>query len=174
MKAKPGDDVVLQCRSLRVSAFTVLKWIRMDLNSEGYIFFFRENRVYENYQHPSYRGRVELKDPEMKDGDVSVILKNVTVNDTGTYECYVGYRTGSEFNNTINLTVEPGTNKDGGDKNGGKSGGHKDRNSRGHIGLAVGLSVTVLVLVLGFMFFIKLKRTRQSPNPAPADSSDGS
>ncbi|XP_026225193.1 coxsackievirus and adenovirus receptor homolog [Anabas testudineus] len=174
IKAKPGQDVVLQCQSSRSAAITMLKYVSPDLKLEGYVFFFRENRVYENYQDPSYRGRVELKDSEMKDGDASVILKNVNINDTGTYECYVGYGDNIELINTINLKVEPGTNKDRGDKDGGKSGGHKDRNSRGHVGLAVGLSVTVLFLVLGFMFLTKLKRTRQSPNSAPADSSDGS
>ncbi|XP_026225176.2 butyrophilin subfamily 2 member A1-like isoform X1 [Anabas testudineus] len=169
--AKPGEDVTLQCQGPRDEAVLMLRWTRADLTAEdGYVFFTREKHLsHEKYQHESYRGRVKLKDPEMKDGDVSVILKNVTINDTGTYECYVGYE-GSypKVFNSINLTVEPG-NKDGGDKDGGKSGGHKDRNSRGHVGLAVGLSVTVLV---GFMFFRKLKRTGQSTNSAPADSSD--
>ena len=43
----------------------------------------------------------------MKDGDVSVILKNVTINDTGTYECRVSViGNGLELMNTINLKVE--------------------------------------------------------------------
>uniref|UniRef100_A0A3Q1HIC5 Ig-like domain-containing protein n=1 Tax=Anabas testudineus TaxID=64144 RepID=A0A3Q1HIC5_ANATE len=162
IKAKPGQDVVLQCQSSRSAAITMLKYVSPDLKLEGYVFFFRENRVYENYQDPSYRGRVELKDSEMKDGDASVILKNVNINDTGTYECYVGYGDNIELINTINLKVEPGELV------------CVCVNSRGHVGLAVGLSVTVLFLVLGFMFLTKLKRTRQSPNSAPADSSDGS
>ena len=56
---------------------------------------------------------MQLKDPEMKDGDVSVILKNVNINDTGTYECRVSVksegrskRTTPELINTINLKVE--------------------------------------------------------------------
>ena len=83
-------------------------WSRPDLNPEtdGYVFFFRENRLYEKYQHPSFRGRVQLIDREMKDGNVSVILKNVTINDTGTYECRVSVNSkGLELMNTINLTV---------------------------------------------------------------------
>uniref|UniRef100_A0A3Q1K0C1 Ig-like domain-containing protein n=1 Tax=Anabas testudineus TaxID=64144 RepID=A0A3Q1K0C1_ANATE len=105
MKVKPGDDVSLPCQGPRGADIRVLEWEKPELKTDGYVFFFRERRSYGNYQHPSYCGRVELKDPEMKDGDVSVILKNVTINDTGTYECYVGI-TGSYLKliNTINLT----------------------------------------------------------------------
>ncbi|XP_008303029.1 coxsackievirus and adenovirus receptor-like [Stegastes partitus] len=38
-------------------------------------------------QHPSLQGRVELKDPNMKDGDASVFLKNISTNDSRTHEC---------------------------------------------------------------------------------------
>uniref|UniRef100_A0A3Q1KDZ3 Immunoglobulin V-set domain-containing protein n=1 Tax=Anabas testudineus TaxID=64144 RepID=A0A3Q1KDZ3_ANATE len=48
--------------------------------------------VISGYQHPFYRGLVELKDREKKEGDVSLILRNVTFNDTGTYECHVVQR----------------------------------------------------------------------------------
>eukprot|EP00064_Thunnus_orientalis_P022494 superscaffoldBa00007615_g22692 len=89
MKPKPGDDVTLQCQSPRDEAYTLLAWSRPDLKTDDYVFFFRDDRSYEHYQHPSFRGRVQLRDPEMKDGDVSVILKNVTINDTGTYKCRV-------------------------------------------------------------------------------------
>lgn len=82
-----GDDVTLQCPAGTEASIIKLKWTIADLVSKRYVFFFRENRSYEHYQDPSFRGRVGLKDPEMKDGDASVILKKVTVNDTGTYEC---------------------------------------------------------------------------------------
>ncbi|XP_033182625.1 programmed cell death 1 ligand 1-like, partial [Anabas testudineus] len=108
--AKPGEDVTLQCQGPRDEAVLMLRWTRADLTAEdGYVFFTREKHLsHEKYQHESYRGRVKLKDPEMKDGDVSVILKNVNINDAGTYECYVGYE-GSypKVFNSINLTVEP-------------------------------------------------------------------
>uniref|UniRef100_A0A3B4WX29 Ig-like domain-containing protein n=1 Tax=Seriola lalandi dorsalis TaxID=1841481 RepID=A0A3B4WX29_SERLL len=90
-KVKPGEDVTLQCRGPRDAEIKLIKWIRPDLKSEDYVvFFYRDKRLYEQFQLPSYRGRVELTDPDMKDGDVSVILKNVTINDAARYECQVG------------------------------------------------------------------------------------
>uniref|UniRef100_A0A3Q1HXJ9 Uncharacterized protein n=1 Tax=Anabas testudineus TaxID=64144 RepID=A0A3Q1HXJ9_ANATE len=105
---KPGEDVTLQCQGPRDEAVLMLRWTRADLTAEdGYVFFMREKHLsHEKYQLESYRGRVELKDPEMKDGDVSVILKNVNINDAGTYECYVGNGNGIlTLINIINLTV---------------------------------------------------------------------
>ncbi|XP_041842295.1 pheromone-processing carboxypeptidase KEX1-like [Melanotaenia boesemani] len=79
----------------------------------------------------------------MKDGDVSLILKNLTTDDTGTYKCRVFQRrTGSMIAESksiiIHLEVSPpgttqdGRNQDGGDKDGGdkdgknQDGGDKD------------------------------------------------
>ncbi|XP_039463511.1 myelin-oligodendrocyte glycoprotein-like [Oreochromis aureus] len=92
VQAKLGDDVSLQCQISRDEIISVLKWSRPDLNTDGYVYFYRNKRSYENYQHPSFHGRVKLRDPEMKDGDVSLILKNVTFNDTGIYECHIAVR----------------------------------------------------------------------------------
>uniref|UniRef100_A0A3B4T4T9 Ig-like domain-containing protein n=1 Tax=Seriola dumerili TaxID=41447 RepID=A0A3B4T4T9_SERDU len=87
VSVRPGEDATLQCRGHRAAAVVLLEWSRLQPQSEGYVFFYRNNRSYENYRHPSYRGRVELRDESsMKDGEVSVVLKNVTVHDAGTYE----------------------------------------------------------------------------------------
>uniref|UniRef100_A0A3P8QLJ5 Ig-like domain-containing protein n=1 Tax=Astatotilapia calliptera TaxID=8154 RepID=A0A3P8QLJ5_ASTCA len=106
------NDVTLQCQISTDERISVLKWSRADLNTDGYVYFYRNKRFYENYQHPSFHGRVKLKHPEMKDGDVSVILKNVTFNDTGMYECHVAVRNPvrskrvhTEISHFINLTV---------------------------------------------------------------------
>uniref|UniRef100_A0A3Q4GF30 Immunoglobulin V-set domain-containing protein n=1 Tax=Neolamprologus brichardi TaxID=32507 RepID=A0A3Q4GF30_NEOBR len=100
------------CQIFTDEIISVLKWSRADLNTDGYVYFYRNKRFYENYQHPSFHGRVKLRDPEMKDGDVSVILKNVTFNDTGIYECHIAVRNPvrskrahTEISHFINLTV---------------------------------------------------------------------
>ncbi|XP_067380769.1 coxsackievirus and adenovirus receptor homolog isoform X2 [Channa argus] len=113
LKASPGEDVTLQCSGSREGSIRLLQWIKPDLRSESYVYFVRENRPYEIYQHPSFHGRVELRDPQMRNGDLSVILKNVRVEDNGTYECKAKIGDGTlKLINTIPLTVdEVGGNK---------------------------------------------------------------
>lgn len=127
LKVRPGEDSLLQCQSPRGDVIILLEWRRSDLKSDTYVFFFRNQRPYENYQHEFFKGRVELRDPTMKDGDVSVILKNVSTSDTGTYECEITVRNTegvvTETKHSVNLTVTTSgftdeDTKDGGDKDG--------------------------------------------------------
>ncbi|KAL3050935.1 hypothetical protein OYC64_001250 [Pagothenia borchgrevinki] len=116
VKAKPGENVTLQCSSSTDAAITVLKWRRPGLKK--YVFYYRDNMAIEIFQDPRYRGRVELKDPEMKNRDVSVLLKNVNTNDTGKYECEVTTQSNNrrkrdlgdnrEFVRSIHLIVSEG------------------------------------------------------------------
>uniref|UniRef100_A0AAX7UZK4 Ig-like domain-containing protein n=1 Tax=Astatotilapia calliptera TaxID=8154 RepID=A0AAX7UZK4_ASTCA len=112
LRVGPGQAATLQCWGPRDAHVTLLEWSRPELISQGYVFFFQDQRSYENYQHESFKGRVQLRDSSMKDGDVSVILRNVRVSDTGTYECEIttssirnGERVVKEFKHSINLTV---------------------------------------------------------------------
>ncbi|XP_039869438.1 V-set domain-containing T-cell activation inhibitor 1-like [Simochromis diagramma] len=82
----PGQDAPLQCQGPRDAEITLLEWNRADLKSDDYVFLYRNQRPYENYQHESFKGRVNLMDPSMKDGNVSVTLRNVKLTDTGTYK----------------------------------------------------------------------------------------
>uniref|UniRef100_A0AAZ1X488 Ig-like domain-containing protein n=1 Tax=Oreochromis aureus TaxID=47969 RepID=A0AAZ1X488_OREAU len=98
VQVKLGDDVTLQCQISTEEIISVLKWSRADLNTDGYVYF--------------YRNKLKLRDPEMKDGDVSLILKNVTFNDTGIYECHIAVRNPvrskrahTEISHFIHLTV---------------------------------------------------------------------
>ncbi|XP_054863397.1 uncharacterized protein LOC111584645 isoform X2 [Amphiprion ocellaris] len=151
MEAVAGDDVLLDCRSLH-NDVTLLEWIRPDLKADGYVFFYRERRSYENYQHPYFNGRVKLGDLRMENGNMSVLLTNVQPDtDNGTYLCDVSggtKRRGRTTSSEIKLTVSPakprniqkqiwnggnkdGGNRDGGNKDGGnKDGGDKDGNNR--------------------------------------------
>ncbi|XP_067437033.1 sodium channel regulatory subunit beta-3-like [Thunnus thynnus] len=152
--AKSGDTVTLPCRSPRGEAVTLLEWSRPELKKDGYVFLYRDESSQEDYQHPTVRGRVQLKDPKMKDGNVSVILKNVNINDTGTYECRIIIsNTGGidgdlvEAKNIIHLNVT------------------RTEEKPGPSGMVVGLSVTGVVLpllLLGIFSFIYNRKCKEA------------
>uniref|UniRef100_A0A3P9DBT7 Ig-like domain-containing protein n=1 Tax=Maylandia zebra TaxID=106582 RepID=A0A3P9DBT7_9CICH len=101
--AEPGQNVMLPCRAPNnSSSITGVEWSRADLGDE-YVLLYRDELFDPDYQHPSFKNR----DRQMKDGDVSLILKNVTINDTGIYKCrvFTGETRSWETINTFNLTV---------------------------------------------------------------------
>ncbi|XP_035849739.1 hemicentin-1-like isoform X2 [Sander lucioperca] len=93
----PGDDVILPCQAAERYISTV-KWTRPDLEPDT-VLLSRDGHLKTDDQHPSFKDRVELVDRDLKDRDVSLILKNVNINDTGTYKC--GVKTGG----TVELII---------------------------------------------------------------------
>uniref|UniRef100_A0A087YB38 Ig-like domain-containing protein n=1 Tax=Poecilia formosa TaxID=48698 RepID=A0A087YB38_POEFO len=91
ISAVPGQIVSLPCRLPNNKPAVFVLWTRPDLEPE-YVLLFRDEQPDPENQHPSFRKRVELQDRRMEDGDVSLLLSNVTTNDTGTYECRVFQR----------------------------------------------------------------------------------
>uniref|UniRef100_A0A3Q1EG43 Ig-like domain-containing protein n=1 Tax=Acanthochromis polyacanthus TaxID=80966 RepID=A0A3Q1EG43_9TELE len=113
---EPGQNVTLPCKvPNNRKTITAVKWIRPELG-EGYVLFYRDGLLDPEYQHPSYENRVDLQDKEMKDGNFSLVLMNVTMEDSGTYECQV-FQKGTkrrkrliakpETMSIINLDVHP-------------------------------------------------------------------
>ncbi|XP_076737116.1 uncharacterized protein LOC143415660 [Maylandia zebra] len=169
--AKRGEEIILECYGPKNANTRLLKWYKSDVKSDFYLFYFRDGKSYENYQYPHFKDRAKLKDPEMKSGDFSVILKKVTMNDTGRYECYAGYNNQKpQLINITNLKVEEegqtgGLTEDGGKEAGGKEGGGE---KSGSVGLIVGLSVpAVLVVGVGAVFFYRTCRRRQNQDYQP-------
>ncbi|XP_026180805.1 uncharacterized protein LOC113140904 [Mastacembelus armatus] len=142
LKVHPGQDAVLHCLTPKPTSPSLLVWVRPD-----------------------------LEDPEMKDGDISVILKNVTFTDSGRYECQTGdgsTEDGPRLICTIILKVE----------HSGHTGGHKDGGVQGgHVGLAVGLPVVAVVLlvaaVVGLMFYRKHQSQRSREQVSVQQPVDG-
>ncbi|XP_036002786.1 butyrophilin-like protein 9 isoform X1 [Fundulus heteroclitus] len=91
IRAVPGKNVSLPCQVPNKKPAVFVKWTRPDLEPE-YVLLFRDEQLDPELQHPSYQNRVDLQDRQMKDGDVSLVLENVTTNDRGTYECRVFQR----------------------------------------------------------------------------------
>ncbi|MEQ2314415.1 hypothetical protein AMECASPLE_011989 [Ameca splendens] len=102
---EPGQNILLPCRAPDNRPVIAAEWSRADLDPE-YVFLYRDEQVVPFYQHPSFRNRVDLQDRKMKDGDVSLVLKNVTMDDRGTYECRV-FQTGNKIRKRANLDSDP-------------------------------------------------------------------
>ncbi|XP_019211257.1 selection and upkeep of intraepithelial T-cells protein 7-like [Oreochromis niloticus] len=99
-------NITLTCRAPN-NNIRAVEWSRTDLKPQ-HVLLYRDGHFEPANQHPSFKNRVDLQDRQMKDGDVSLILKNVTINDTGTYECRV-FMSGpnNEHICNISLTVDP-------------------------------------------------------------------
>ncbi|CAI5678493.1 unnamed protein product [Oreochromis niloticus] len=85
--AESGQDVTLTCRAPN-NNINIVEWSRADLGDK-HVFLYRDEQFDPEGQHPSFKNRVDLQDRQMKDGDVSLILKDVTTADNGAYECRV-------------------------------------------------------------------------------------
>ncbi|XP_006808399.1 nectin-4-like [Neolamprologus brichardi] len=158
--AESGQDVNLTCRAPgKDNAIIVVEWSRADLGTK-YISLYRGRKFVPDHQHPSFKDRVDLQDRQMKDGDFSVILKNVTTADSGTYECRVETKTNRRKRanldgdpiSSINLHVVPPGQQGGHTEDGGKEDGGKEDGSvglrRGHFPLIASLSFICAVCIL--------------------------
>ncbi|XP_024119905.1 cell surface A33 antigen-like [Oryzias melastigma] len=134
--AGSGDDVTLRCRDTNINENFLLGWIKPNLQGEETVFLYRNDGILLD-QDESFQNRVSLKDPQMKDGDLSVVLENVKINDNGTYECRVIQRNDSQRRwnliSTIGLQVSPPPREEG---ERGNDDGVKEGDSRGRLGLS--------------------------------------
>ncbi|XP_005755206.1 coxsackievirus and adenovirus receptor-like [Pundamilia nyererei] len=166
--AEFGHDVILTCQVRNDNKkIIVVEWSRADLEPQ-HVLLQRNEQFVPDGQHPSFKNRVDLQDRQMKDGDVSLILKDVTINDAGTYECRVQrQRESLSLISTFYLSVVPP----------GQSGGHKeDRRNKdggkedGSVGLIVGLSVSavlLVVVVVGFLIYRRLQQRQSQDSYQP-------
>ncbi|XP_039678349.1 coxsackievirus and adenovirus receptor homolog [Perca fluviatilis] len=162
--AHPGDDVILPCQA-NDSSIIAVEWTRPDLEPPKYVLYCSDGHCDPTHQHPSFKDRVDLVDRDLKDGDVSLILKNVSSNDNGTYECRVKLDSSrrkkraiidSEPIRTIRLQVQ-----------------NSSPVGRYH-GLAAGVPVgliLVAVAVVGVLMY-KRHKNKRSGQPAADDDDD--
>uniref|UniRef100_A0A3Q2CRF3 Ig-like domain-containing protein n=1 Tax=Cyprinodon variegatus TaxID=28743 RepID=A0A3Q2CRF3_CYPVA len=84
--AEPGQNVSLPCRAPDSNLIIAIEWSRSELGSK-YVFLFRNDQIDLENQHLSFKNRVHLQESQLKVGDMSLFLRNVTTEDKGTYEC---------------------------------------------------------------------------------------
>ncbi|XP_039869437.1 butyrophilin-like protein 9 [Simochromis diagramma] len=150
--AQPKEDVILTCRAPNNNTM-IVQWSTTDLGYK-YVLVYRDGKFVPEQQHPSFKNRVDLQDRQMKDGDVSLILKNVTINDTGTYECRFPLDSSDPICSIYLTVVLPGP-----------TGGHTEDGEKEdgaqNSGLIVGLSVSALLLVA---VVVLIYRKHKKPN----------
>ncbi|XP_035988250.1 uncharacterized protein LOC105922548 [Fundulus heteroclitus] len=103
--AEAGQDLILPCRDSDKGTIVLLEWTRTDL---GLVLRFRDEQI--DKLHESFGNRLDLQDTHMKDGDVSLVLKDAMIGDTGKYECQTvqrGRNPEKKLLSTINLYVAP-------------------------------------------------------------------
>ncbi|XP_032439398.1 uncharacterized protein LOC116732908 isoform X2 [Xiphophorus hellerii] len=160
ISAVPGQNVSLPCRLPTIKPAVVVQWTRPDLEPED-VFLFRDEQPDPENQHPSFRNRVELQDRRMKDRDVSLLLSNVTTNDSGKYECRVFQReaTGRKRRALtfdpiwiVFLDVAPPTENEE-ERN-------KDGSRNKHVGLIIG-AVLIAALIIGLILHRYVIKTKE-------------
>ncbi|XP_026225523.1 fibroblast growth factor receptor-like [Anabas testudineus] len=113
--AEPGDTVTLPCKDLSERHFIAVKWIKLDLNEEETFFYSPDPDMCNDFDVSSgdlpisLENGVQLKNSEMRAGEMSLTLRNVNFSDTGTYKCLAfDQNTGShQLISIIHLDVRP-------------------------------------------------------------------
>lgn len=97
--AAPGNNVILPCHlepPLNVDEQTI-EWSRPDLQPSPsdrlsqlqYVHVHRQHHEVLDMKSHSYVSRTSLFDNELKHGNISLKIENVTVEDEGQYKCFV-------------------------------------------------------------------------------------
>ncbi|KAG7215200.1 hypothetical protein INR49_022699, partial [Caranx melampygus] len=173
--AHPGDNVILPCAGGRGDSIEAVEWKKDGLQAEYVLFCRKGESPY--VQHPSYEGRVELANPLMENSNASLILKNVTRDDSGVFDCHISNGTvdhsiphsslGTTSSCRITLTVSDptaGGEEEGGNTTGGGVNGNDGDSSNKNRRLGL-LAVAPLVLSLAcsvFFFYMKKKSNQRA------------
>uniref|UniRef100_A0A668UPJ1 Ig-like domain-containing protein n=1 Tax=Oreochromis aureus TaxID=47969 RepID=A0A668UPJ1_OREAU len=103
-ESESGQTVTLLCRAQSNKPIDTVTWNRSDIADKN-VLKYHGQQLLLSYQHPSFKNRVDMQNRQMKDGDVSLILKDVMINDAGTYECRVIQRGINQEELIIELSV---------------------------------------------------------------------
>nr|XP_046237419.1 butyrophilin subfamily 2 member A2-like isoform X2 [Scatophagus argus] len=170
LQVRPGGEVTLPCNTTEASIRAV-QWTRDDLEPSEYVLLYRDGGLDAKRQHSSYQGRVELLYSQLKTGNVSLILKNVSSSDNGTYKCRVaagGSRRKRALIDTepirlISLEVTGSDSQKADNMHGDQTSDSPEGiHARGHAGLAAGVLVPLAVGVVGVVMFLRTRRRHEA------------
>ncbi|XP_008400631.1 CD226 antigen-like [Poecilia reticulata] len=161
--AEPGQDVILPCEAPGNEDPEAAEWKKQD--DDEWLIYLRPNQSGSLSFGSSYEDRVDLQDRQLKNGNASLVLRNVTTNDSKTYECRVGRNRSMELISTIHLVVAsspvpppPPATPGKQDENGGEK---KDENIYALLVLLVPVGV-----VICYIYIKHCRRQRSAEPPA--------
>ncbi|XP_039603148.1 butyrophilin-like protein 8 [Polypterus senegalus] len=103
-----GGEIVLNCfvdTHIPIEKLEV-QWVKTEDGSETLVHLFVEGEDQPESQNQLYKGRTELSNESLADGNFSLKLKSVGIKDKGIYKCKVHTNTESA-ETTIELDVGP-------------------------------------------------------------------
>ncbi|XP_040929396.1 myelin-oligodendrocyte glycoprotein-like isoform X2 [Betta splendens] len=116
ISSAPGDDVVLRCHlepPVDIQALTV-EWSKPDLQPDPwdplrrvqYVHVHRNGGEVTDMKLRSYAGRTELLTEQLRHGDVSLKILNVTLADAARYRCFIPKLKSAVREATVQLVVD--------------------------------------------------------------------
>ncbi|XP_024118550.1 matrix remodeling-associated protein 8 [Oryzias melastigma] len=114
ISAAPGDDVILPCRldSEEDLQDYFLEWTKLEMNPDPsgrrFVYLYRSRKTMTRFMMETFIQRVSLNPDGLKRGDVTLKIRNVTLQDKGTYRCYIH---GLDHRETVQLLVGEQKNK---------------------------------------------------------------
>ncbi|XP_054876178.1 butyrophilin-like protein 2 [Poeciliopsis prolifica] len=95
--AAPGDDVILPCRVDPEwdAVGKTVEWSRPDLRPSGpqkrveYVFVYRFRKTDRDMMMDTYIQRTSLSQDGLRRGDVSLTIRNVSLQDHGRFRCFI-------------------------------------------------------------------------------------
>ncbi|XP_037615435.1 uncharacterized protein LOC119482103 [Sebastes umbrosus] len=119
--AAVGDDVILPCHlepKFNVQGLTV-EWSKPDLKPDPsdrlsrveYVHLYRDRREVPDMKIRSYFRRTSLFTDDLRDGNISLKITNVTLADEGRYKCFIPKLKSQVKDSIVRLVVEPNSVK---------------------------------------------------------------
>lgn len=105
--AASGDSVVLPCHlepSINVEE-TVVEWTRQDPSHVTFVHVYRDHVEVMDMKTASYRGRTALFIGELKHGNISLRITEVTEADEGSYRCFIPTLRSPVKDSTVRLVI---------------------------------------------------------------------
>uniref|UniRef100_A0A3P9MPE5 Ig-like domain-containing protein n=1 Tax=Oryzias latipes TaxID=8090 RepID=A0A3P9MPE5_ORYLA len=107
--AAPGDDVILPCRldsQEDLRGFSV-EWTKVDMKPDPqgrilFVYLYWNGQIMTEVMMESFIPRVSLNQDGLKRGDVTLKIRNVSLQDEGKYSCFIP---GKNFRETVQLVV---------------------------------------------------------------------